>query len=116
MVNVGRVFQFAETESPAGRDAAPQTCRKRPTVFTRWPLSLKAISKHVQFELSNPHESKFALDILRAVCGSDEEIRRRKIASVLYCPVSPLTQDTNMLEAYLELVGYDIRLTSIRCR
>ena len=69
---------------------------------------IEGTSKHVQFELASPYESKFAIEILRAILGSDEKIRARKIASVLYCPVSPLTQDKNMLDAYLELADYDV--------
>ncbi len=108
VVNVGRVFQFAETGIACWTGCSAADVPEKTHCLHEMAAIIEGTSKHVQFELSNPYESKFALDILRAVCGSDEEIRRRKIASVLYCPVSPLTQDTNMLEAYLELVGYDI--------
>ena len=50
---------------------------------------IQGTSKHVQFELSSPLESGYAKQILKLVVGSREKFLARKIASVLYCPVSP---------------------------
>ena len=108
VVNVGRIFQFAETGIACWTGCSAADVPEKTHCLHEMAAIIEGTSKHVQFELSNPYESKYALEILRAVCGSDEEIRRRKIASVLYCPVSPLTQDKNMLEAYMDLAGYDI--------
>ena len=108
VVNVGRVFQHAETGVACWTGCSAADVPEKTHCLHEMAAIIEGTSKHVQFELSNPYESRFALEILRAVCGSDEEIRRRKIASVLYCPVSPLTQDKSMLDAYMELVGYDV--------
>jgi trimethylamine--corrinoid protein Co-methyltransferase len=65
--------------------------------------------------LRHKGESRYAVEILKAVLGSEEDVKRRKIASVLYCPVSPLTHDDSMLDAYLELAEYEVPVNIYPC-
>ena len=107
--NVGRVFQYAETGVACWTGCSAGDVPEKTHCLHEMAAIIAGTSKHVQFELSGPYESPFAAEILEAVTGGGpEEVRRRNIASVLYCPVSPLTQDKNMLEAYLALAEYEI--------
>lgn len=107
--NVGRVFQHAETGAACWTGCSAGDVPEKTHCLHEMAAIIAGTSKHVQVELSSPYESPFAAEILEAVTGGGpEEVRRRNIASVLYCPVSPLTQDKNMLEAYLALAEYEI--------
>lgn len=108
VVNVGRVFQHAETGAACWTGCSAGDVPEKTHCLHEMAAIIEGTSKHVQFELSSPYEAAFAGEILEAVLGSAEAVRQRNIASVLYCPVSPLTQDKNMLEAYLELADYEI--------
>ena len=70
--------------------------------------TLKHSSKHLQDELLFPEEVPYLMEGLEALLGSEEEVRRRKIYSVCYCTIPPLTHDKHMCEAYLELGKYEV--------
>lgn len=108
VVSVGRIFQHAETGAACWTGCSAGDVPEKTHCLHEMAAIIEGTSKHVQFELSSPYEAKFAIEILKAVVGDAAEIRKRKIASVLYCPVSPLTQDKNMLDAYLELADYEV--------
>ncbi|MGN0733657.1 MAG: trimethylamine methyltransferase family protein [Emergencia sp.] len=108
VVSVGRVFQHAETGIACWTGCSASDVPEKTHCLHEMAAIISGTSKHVQFELSNTYEAAYAAQILETVTGSREEVIRRKIASVLYCPVSPLTQDKNMLEAYLALADYEI--------
>lgn len=108
VVNVGRVFQYAETGAACWTGCSAGDVPEKTHCLHEMAAIIEGTSKHVQFELSSPYEAGFAAEILESVAGSKEAVRQRKIASVLYCPVSPLTQDKNMLEAYLELADLEV--------
>ncbi|MGN0658656.1 MAG: trimethylamine methyltransferase family protein [Emergencia sp.] len=108
VVNVGRIFQHADTGIACWTGCSAADVPEKTHCLHEMAAIISGTSKHVQFELSSPYEAQFAGRILETILGSREEVIRRKIASVLYCPVSPLTQDRNMLEAYLALADYEI--------
>ncbi len=70
--------------------------------------SLKYTSKHLQEELLHPEEVPFLIEGLVALLGSEAEVKRRKIYSVVYCTIPPLTHDKDMCEAYLDLGKFDV--------
>ncbi len=70
--------------------------------------SLKYTSKHLQEELLYPEEVPFLIEALVSLLGSEDEVKRRKIYSVVYCTIPPLTHDREMCEAYLELGKFDV--------
>ena len=107
--HVGRVFQHAETGTACWTGCSAGDVPEKTHCLHEMAAIIAGTSKHVQFELSSPYEAGFAAEILEAVVGGGpQEVSRRNIASVLYCPVSPLTQDKNMLEAYLALAEYQV--------
>jgi len=71
-------------------------------------ISLINSSKHIQHELHRREEIPYLIEGLAAILGSEDEIKKRKIFSVCYCTIPPLTHDAEMCEACLELVKYHI--------
>lgn len=71
-------------------------------------LSLMNSSKHIQHELHHTSEVPFLVEALSAVLGGVEEVKRRKIFSVTYCTIPPLTHDADMCDACLDLTKYHV--------
>ena len=67
-------------------------------------------SKHVQDAISSPEQAPWLLEVLQAVFGDREEIRRTHPYSFLICPQSPLIIEGPRTDAYLALLGWDIPL------
>ena len=68
--------------------------------------SLIHSSKHIQHELHRPAEVPFLIEGLAAILGSEDAVKERKIFSVCYCTIPPLTHDKELRETYLELVQF----------
>ena len=111
IVDIGRVFQKAETGAVCWTGVTASDVPQKTHNLHEMAAIISGTSKHVQVELSSTYESPYAARILEAVCGSKEKVIEDKIASFLYCPVSPLTQDRKMLEAYLALADYEIPIS-----
>lgn len=106
--NVGRVFQKTVTGVVSWTGCSATDVPAKTHCLHEMAAIMQGTSKHVQFELSNTHEAGYAKKILNLVAGSKEKFIERKIASVLYCPVSPLTHVEEMLDAYLQLAEYEV--------
>ncbi len=106
--NVGKVFQKTVTGAVSWTGCSATDVLEKTHCLHEMAAILQGTSKHIQFELSNTHEAGYAKEILDLVIGSREKFIQRKIASVLYCPVSPLTHVSEMLDAYLELSDYEV--------
>jgi trimethylamine--corrinoid protein Co-methyltransferase len=70
--------------------------------------ALSGTSKHAQHELHHPGQAPYLLEILEAVAGGAEELKSRKILSVVYCTLPPLQHEGEMAEAYMELLPYKV--------
>lgn len=70
--------------------------------------SMKYTSKHIQDELLFPQEVEFLMEALTELLGSVEEAVKRKIYSVVYCTIPPLTHDKHMCEALIEAGKYEV--------
>ena len=66
-------------------------------------VSLINSSKHIQNELHRPEEVPYLIEALVAILGSEKAVKARKIFSVCYCTIPPLTHDDEMCDTYLEL-------------
>jgi len=62
--------------------------------------------KHIQDEVKNIKEVKYVIEMAKAILGSEEAVKDRKIYSVTYCTVAPLSHDKDMLEATMEITKY----------
>ena len=81
-------------------DAAPRT-----EVLETLALLLENTSKHVQYEVQRAEEVPFVMDMLAAACDDGRWDPRRPLLSVVYCPVSPLHHEQEMLDACLALAA-----------
>ena len=105
---LGRVFQALETGAVAWNGCTAMDKPAETHSLHEFAAMLEGTSKHIQTELSHVGESPYAIEILRVVLGSDEAIRDRKIISLLYCPISPLSHDDGIMDAYLNLTELDV--------
>ena len=71
-------------------------------------VSLINSSKHIQNELHRPEEVPYLIEALTAILGSEEAVKQRKIFSVCYCTIPPLTHDKELCDTYLELAQFDV--------
>jgi trimethylamine---corrinoid protein Co-methyltransferase len=71
-------------------------------------LSLINSSKHIQHEVHALEHVPFIIETLAAVLGSEDAVRQRKIFSVCYCTIPPLTHDAEMCDACLELAKFHV--------
>jgi len=71
-------------------------------------LSFFHSSKHIQHEIHHPAHVPYLIEGLAAILGSEDAIRHRKIFSVCYCTIPPLTHDEEMCDACLELAQFHV--------
>ncbi len=64
-------------------------------------------SLHIQDELSRQKEVPFIIEGLEAILGSSDEVKKRKLFSVIYCTLAPLVHEGHMCDAYLDLIEYE---------
>lgn len=70
--------------------------------------ALMFTSKHVQDELTDPKEVPYMIEAMATILGSEAAVRERKIYSVCYCTLAPLTHDNGMSEALIDLSEFEI--------
>ncbi len=70
--------------------------------------ALTYTSKHVQDELTDPREVPYMIEAMATILGSESAVKERKIYSVCYCTLAPLTHDDGMSEALMELSEFEI--------
>ena len=70
--------------------------------------TFRLFSKHVQDGPGTVEEARWLLELLAAIFGGRDAVRRDHPYSVLYCPVSPLAMEAEHTDAYLATVGWDI--------
>jgi trimethylamine--corrinoid protein Co-methyltransferase len=73
-----------------------------------WRHIFSNFSKHVQDASSNAEFSRWLLEIIQAIFGAKDTVRRTHPFSFLVCPKSPLEIEEQRTDAYLELMGWDI--------
>jgi trimethylamine--corrinoid protein Co-methyltransferase len=71
-------------------------------------VSLINSSKHIQNELHRPEEVPYLIEALTTILGSEDAVKDRKIFSVCYCTIPPLTHDIDLCETYLELAKFHV--------
>jgi len=60
-------------------------------------------SKHGEHEVHFANQVPYLIAGLKAVMGSESDVKARNAFSLIYCPVAPLMHDGEMLDAYIEL-------------
>ena len=92
---------WAMVEGGEGDESLPNTVNYWRHVFSNF-------SKHVQDASMDAKYSPWLLEILQAVFGEKETIRKLHPFSFLLCPQSPLIIEGEHTDAYLALLGWDI--------
>jgi trimethylamine--corrinoid protein Co-methyltransferase len=77
-----------------------------------WHL-VRNFTKHIQDSIPSPEYAPWLLDVLQAVFGDRETVRRRHPLSFLLCPQSPLIIEGPHTDAYLALSGWDIPVAAM---
>jgi trimethylamine--corrinoid protein Co-methyltransferase len=65
-------------------------------------------SKHVQDTIRSPESAPWLVEVLQAVFGSVDDIRKKHPMSYVLCPTSPLVIDREYTETYLALRGIEM--------
>jgi len=103
-----RVFQAMDmgvmTWAPVSAEDKP--AHSRP--LHEWYSLVKFSSKHANHELHTVEQAPYLAEALIAVMGSEEALCTSHAYSLIYCPVSPLTHDGPMMDAYFEIGSLDI--------
>ncbi len=73
-----------------------------------WRAIFQNFSKHVQDSTLTPGESRWMLEVLAVVFGSQEVVRKLCPVSFLLCPASPLIIEAAYTDAYLETLDWGI--------
>jgi len=79
-----------------------------PGVISHWRTMFSNFSKHIQDSSSTAEGSRWLLEVLQAIFGDKETIRKKHPYSFLVCPQSPLIIEEKHTDAYLALAGWDI--------
>lgn len=81
-----------------------------PDSVNHWRQIFSNFSKHVQDASPSAEHSAWLLEVLQAVYGDKETIRKTHPYSFLSCPQSPLTIEGQHTDAYLAMAGWKIPL------
>lgn len=103
-----RVFQAADMGVMAWPPVAASDAPVASRPLHEWVAMLSASSKHGQHELHRRDQAPYLAAVLAAIAGSEDAVRARHEASLIYCPVAPLVHDGPMLDAYLDLGDLDL--------
>jgi trimethylamine--corrinoid protein Co-methyltransferase len=103
-----KVFEEMEMGSVVWPPVVVHDFPPNSALVRRFITSLKYTSKHLQDEIFRVNEVPYFIEACVAIAGSEELLRRRKLFSVVYCPVAPLVHDREMSEAYLSLCDYEV--------
>ncbi len=103
-----RVFQAMDMGVMAWAPVAAEDKPAHARPLHEWASMIRFCSKHGQHELHTVEQAPYLAEMLTAVMGSEDEVRKRRAYSLIYCPVSPLTHDGPMLDAYLEMGALDL--------
>jgi trimethylamine--corrinoid protein Co-methyltransferase len=98
-----RIFQAMDMGVMAWAPVAAEDKPAQARPLHEWASLIRFTSKHVQHELHTPGQAPFLAEMLIAALGSEDEVKRRRAYSLIYCPVSPLMHDGPMMDAYFEM-------------
>jgi trimethylamine--corrinoid protein Co-methyltransferase len=73
-----------------------------------WKAIFQNFSKHVQDATMTAEESRWMLEVLKVVFGSQEDFRKTLPVSFVLCPASPLIIEGDYTDAYLETLDWGI--------
>lgn len=110
--DVRDISRIADATEEVGFHWVPVSAQDMP-VATRGLHEIEAIwensTKHVQTEsIYNEREARAAIEMATAIVGSQEELRRRPVLSLMQCTAPPLGHDGGSLDAALVAAEYGL--------
>jgi trimethylamine--corrinoid protein Co-methyltransferase len=103
-----RVFQSMDLGVMAWAPTSEENTPAHTRPLHEWVSLMKFCSKHAEHELHTVEQAPYLAELLTAVMGSEDAVRARRAYSLIYCPVSPLTHDGPMMDAYFEMGALDL--------
>lgn len=98
-----RIFQSMDMGVMAWAPVSAEDKPAHTRPLHEWASMIRFCSKHGQHELHTLDQAPYLAEMLIAVMGSEDEVRKRGAYSLIYCPVSPLMHDGPMMDAYFEM-------------
>jgi len=110
IANAARVFDEVEMGNLVWASISPTEGEVPPGAESILDMDVlfNNYTRHVQDEVKDPREVPLMVNMLKAILGSEEEIKRRKIYSVCYCTIAPLANEEEMMEATMDLSHYHV--------
>ena len=78
-----------------------------------WVGAFTRFSRHVQDSASDPKEAAWLLEVLGAVFGGREVVRRRRPFSFLFCPLTPLVLEGLYTDAWLATADWGLPVAAM---
>jgi len=78
-----------------------------------WAGAFTRFSRHVQDSASDPDEAAWLLEVLGALFGGREEVRRRRPFSFLLCPLTPLVLEGPYTDAWLATADWGLPVAAM---
>ena len=105
--DVARAARLADALPEIGivwAPVSPTDADPRIEVLEQLAILLRSTAKHIQPEVQRPEEVPYVMEMLAAASDAGRWDPERPIFSVVYCPISPLQHEREMLDASIELV------------
>jgi trimethylamine--corrinoid protein Co-methyltransferase len=105
--DVARAARIADSLDEVGivwAPVSPTDADPRIEVLEQLATLLRNTAKHIQPEVQRVEEVPYVMEMLAAASDEGRWDPERPIFSVVYCPISPLQHEREMLDACLELV------------
>ena len=105
--DVARAARLADALPDIGivwAPVSPTDADPRVEILEQLATLLRNTAKHIQPEVQRPEEVPFVMEMLAAATDEGRWDPERPIFSVVYCPISPLQHEREMLEASIDLV------------
>jgi len=108
IANAARIFDEIEIGNLVWAPVSPTEGEVPPEAESLLDMDVlfNNYTKHVQDEVKDRREVPLMVSMMKAILGSVEEIKRRKIYSVVYCTIAPLANEQEMMEATMDLSHY----------
>jgi len=109
-INAFRVFEEMGSASFVWPHSVPDLEKTHPN-SSQICLDISSLihtSLHVQDEMTDPSEVPYMIEAMATILGSEAAVKERKIYSVCYCTMAPLSHDGEMSEANMDLGEFEI--------
>ncbi|MBW2678810.1 MAG: trimethylamine methyltransferase family protein [Deltaproteobacteria bacterium] len=108
-LEVTRMADFTDEVGVYWRMVTPHDMGDSMADFVDYTATVfRNFSKHIMDPFMSPEQAPWLLEILQAVFGDRETIKKNHPYSTLLCPQSPLMINEEYTNAYLELKGWNI--------